>query len=60
MSDKMACPKCGSEEYKVIGHDENSDENYISRWCICRCDKCGYYYEIDKIYTLSHISVNGN
>jgi transposase-like protein len=59
--DKMACPKCGSEDYEVGDYGENfNDEDYYSRWWLCRCKKCDYCYEVEKIYNLVRTLVNGN
>ena len=57
----MACPMCGNEDYEIGDYGENfDDEDYYSRWWLCRCKKCGYCYEVEKIYNLVRTLVNGN
>lgn len=57
--DKEACPVCNSEDYTI--EDYNNDFLGLdggSQWWLCRCDKCGCMFDIERIYELVDVSVS--
>lgn len=57
--DKEACPVCNSEDYTI---EDYSDDFYGldggSQWWLCRCDKCGCMFDIERVYELVDVSVS--
>lgn len=57
--DKEACPVCGSEEFSIDDfRDDNLNFEEVSKWWLCRCDKCGCMFDIERVYELVDVSVS--
>lgn len=57
--DKEACPVCDSEDYTI---EDYGDDFYGldggSQWWLCRCDKCGCMFSIERGYELASVFVS--
>ena len=61
MKDKMACPKCGCEEYHTCDYTDGFDGEFGEQQWQFYCPECGCEYTVTKVYqlinTISEVSV---